>query len=59
MAAANAVQTPQGGTPPELMQEERRVSLRCRLTPQQLRLVMEKLGQPGLAFGLGRGGGPA
>jgi|GEM_PF-353114 len=59
VAAANAVQTPQGGTPPELMQEERRVSLRCRLTPQQLRLVMEKLGQPGLAVGLGRGGGPA
>ncbi len=55
VAAANAVQaTP--GSAPELVQEKRRVGLRCALTPDQLKLVMEKLGQPGLTFALpGRG----
>ncbi|MDR3682138.1 MAG: hypothetical protein P4L11_00310 [Geothrix sp.] len=49
VAAANAVQSAPGAAP-ELMQEKRRVSLRCALTAQQLKLVMEKLGQPGFTF---------
>jgi hypothetical protein len=49
VAAVNAIQaTP--GTAPELMQEKRRVGLRCALTTQQLKLVMEKLGQPWFSF---------
>lgn len=51
VAAADAVQSTPGAAP-ELMQEKRRVGLRCNLTPDQLKLVMEKLGQPGFAFGL-------
>ena len=55
VAAANAVQaTP--GSAPELMQEKRRVGLRCTLTADQLKLVMEKLGQPGFSFNLPGGG---
>jgi hypothetical protein len=55
VAAANAVQaTP--GSAPELMQEKRRVGLRCTLTSEQLKLVMEKLGQPGFSFNLPGGG---
>lgn len=50
VAAANAVQTAPGSAP-ELMQEKRRVGLRCALTAEQLKLVMEKLGQPGFSFG--------
>jgi len=49
VAAANAVQSGPGAAP-ELMQEKRRVGLRCALTPEQLKLVMEKLGQPGFTF---------
>ena len=45
VAVANTVQAAPGATP-ELMQEKRRVGLRCALTPEQLKLVMEKLGQP-------------
>jgi len=56
MAAANAVQSGSGAAP-ELMQEKRRVGLRCTLTDEQLKLVMEKLGQPGFSFNL-PGGGP-
>ncbi len=48
VAAANAVQSAPGAAP-ELMQEKRRVGLRCALTPEQLKLVMDKLGQPGLS----------
>ena len=55
MAAANAVQSAPGSAP-ELMQEKRRVGLRCTLTPEQVRLVMEKLGQPGFSFDLPLGG---
>ncbi len=55
VAAANAVQsTP--GTAPELMQEKRRVGLRCALSSEQLKLVMEKLGQPGFSFWKSKGG---
>jgi hypothetical protein len=50
VAAANAVQSAPGSAP-ELMQEKRRVGLRCALTTEQLKLVMEKLGQPGFSFG--------
>jgi len=49
VAAASAVQASPGSTP-ELMQEKRRVGLRCKLTTDQLKLVMEKLGQPGFSF---------
>lgn len=55
VAAANAVQSAPGATP-ELMQEKRRVGLRCTLTSEQLKLVMEKLGQPGFPFTLPGGG---
>ena len=58
VAATNAVQAAPGAAP-ELMQEKRRVSLRCSLTTQQLRLVMEKLGQPGFTINLSGGGGKA
>jgi hypothetical protein len=58
VAAANAVQAAPGGAP-ELMQEKRRVSLRCALTPQQLKQVMEKLGQPGFTLNLPGGSGRA
>jgi len=51
VAATNAVQ-PAPGAAPELMQEKRRVGLRCTLTTEQLKLVMEKLGQPGFSFKL-------
>jgi hypothetical protein len=34
------------------MQEKHRVGLRCALTPEQLKLVMEKLGQPGFSLTL-------
>ncbi|MBK9797354.1 MAG: hypothetical protein IPP58_12830 [Holophagaceae bacterium] len=55
VAAANAIQgTP--GSAPELLQEKRRVGLRCALTNEQLKLVMEKLGQPGFSFSLPQGG---
>lgn len=50
VAAADAVQSAPGAAP-ELMQEKRRVGLRCALTPDQLKLVMEKLGQPAFSFG--------
>jgi hypothetical protein len=56
VAATNAVQSAPG-TAPELMQEKRRVGLRCTLTPEQLRLVMEKLGQPGFSLNLPLGVG--
>src|SRR5512133_1478885 len=54
VAAANAVQSAPGPGPP-LMHEKRRVGLRCALTPEQLKLVMEKLGQPGFSFSLPAG----
>lgn len=55
VAATNAVQaTP--GSAPELMQEKKRVGLRCTLTADQLKLVMEKLGQPGFSLSLPGGG---
>ena len=57
VAAANAVQ-PAPGAAPELMQEKRRVGLRCTLTSEQLKLVMEKLGQPGFSFNRPSAGGP-
>ncbi len=49
VAATNAVQSVPGAAP-ELMQEKRRVGLRCTLTNDQLRMVMEKLGQPSFPF---------
>jgi hypothetical protein len=55
VAAAEAVQAAPGAAP-QLMQEKRRVGLRCNLTPKQLKLVMEKLGQPDFSFSLP--GGP-
>lgn len=55
VAAANAVQATPGAAP-ELIQEKRRVGLRCALTADQLKLVMEKLGQPGFSFTLPAGG---
>jgi hypothetical protein len=58
VAATNAIQAAPGAAP-ELMQEKRRVGLRCSLTAQQLKLVMEKLGQPGFSFSLTGGGGKA
>lgn len=54
VAAANAVQAAPGATP-KLLQEKRRVGLHATLTPEQLKLVMEKLGQPGFAFRLPAG----
>jgi hypothetical protein len=54
VAAANAVQSAPGAAP-ELVQEKRRVGLRCALTAEQLKLVMEKLGQPGFSFSLPTG----
>lgn len=51
VAAANAVQAAPGAAP-QLLQEKRRVGLRCALTPEQLKLVMEKLGQPDFSFTL-------
>jgi hypothetical protein len=61
VAAANAVQSAPG-TAPELMQEKRRVGLRCTLAPEQLKMVMDKLGQPGFSLRLPpappRGGEP-
>ncbi len=51
VAAANAIQAAPGSAP-ELMQEKRRVGLRCTLTQDQLKLLMEKLGQPGFSFKL-------
>lgn len=51
VAATNAVQATPGAAP-ELIQEKRRVGLRCALTADQLKLVMEKLGQPGFSFTL-------
>ena len=54
VAAANAVQSAPGAAP-ELMQEKRRIGLRCSLTAEQLKLVMEKLGQPGFSFHLPAG----
>jgi len=56
VAATNAVQSTPGAAP-ELMQEKRRVGLRCTLTSEQLRMVMEKLGQPSFPFKL-PGGSP-
>ena len=50
VAAANAVQSTPGGTPPELLQEKRRVGFRASLTQAQLKLIMEKLGQPGFTL---------
>ena len=55
VAAANAVQAAPGSAP-ELLQEKRRVGLRCALTSDQLKLVMEKLGQPGFSFDRPGGG---
>ncbi len=55
VAAANAVQSAPGAAP-ELMQEKRRVGLRCTLTTEQLKLVMEKLGQPGFSLDLPKEG---
>ncbi len=55
VAAVNAVQAAPG-VAPELMQEKRRVGLRCALTAQQLKLVMEKLGQPWISSSLSEGG---
>ena len=55
VAAVNAVQAAPGAAP-ELMQEKRRVGLRCALTAQQLKLVMEKLGQPWISSSLSEGG---
>jgi len=49
VAATNAVQSG-AGPAPELMQEKRRVGLRCTLTNEQLKMVMEKLGQPSFPF---------
>ena len=54
VAAANAVQAAPGAAP-ELLQEKRRIGLRCSLTADQLKLVMEKLGQPGFSFHLPAG----
>ncbi len=50
VALVSAVQPAPGAVPPELMQEKRRVGLRAALTDAQLKLVMEKLGQPMLSF---------
>ncbi|MDE3032161.1 MAG: hypothetical protein KGI56_00730 [Acidobacteriota bacterium] len=50
VALVSAVQPAPGAAPPELMQEKRRVGLRATLTDAQLKLVMEKLGQPMLSF---------
>lgn len=55
VAATNAVQSAPGAAS-ELMQEKRRVGLRCTLTAEQLKLVMEKLGQPGFSLHLPGGG---
>jgi hypothetical protein len=55
VAAANAMQAAPGSAP-ELLQEKRRVGLHCSLTLEQLKLVMEKLGQPGFSFSLPGGG---
>ena len=54
VAATNAIQGGPGAAP-ELMQEKRRVGLRATLTSEQLKLIMEKLGQPGFVLPLRRG----
>jgi hypothetical protein len=51
VALANTVQGGPGAAP-ELTQQKRRVGLRAHLTADQLKLVMEKLGQP--AFSISR-----
>lgn len=51
VAAISAVQPAPGVPAPELLQEKGRVGLRASLTEAQLKLIMEKLGQPGLSFG--------
>lgn len=53
-AAAGSVQS--GSTPPpDILKERTRAGLRMTLTAEQLKSVMEKLGQPYLSFGPGRG----
>lgn len=51
VAAISAVQPVPGSPAPELLQEKGRVGLRASLTDAQLKLIMEKLGQPALSFG--------
>ena len=51
VAAASAIQPTPGTVPPELLQEKGRVGLRATLTDSQLKLIMEKLGQPGFTLG--------
>ena len=51
VAAMSAIQPVPGAPAPELLQEKKRVGLRASLTDAQLKLIMEKLGQPGLSFG--------
>jgi hypothetical protein len=51
VAAISAVQPVPGAPAPELLQERGRVGLRASLTDAQLKLIMEKLGQPVLRFG--------
>lgn len=53
-AAAGSVQS--GSLPPpDILKERDRAGLRMTLTAEQVRLVMEKLGQPYLSFGPPRG----
>ncbi len=59
VAAVAAVQPTPGAPAPEVMQEKRRVGLRATLTDAQLKLVMEKLGQPAFSFSLSPGSAPA
>lgn len=56
VAVTNTVQAPPGATS-ALMQEKRRVGLRCTLSAEQLKLVLEKLGQPSAGL-LRAPGGP-
>ena len=51
VAATNAIQGAPGAAP-DLLQEKRRVGLRATLTTEQLKLIMEKLGQPGFTLAL-------
>ncbi len=51
VAVVNAVQPVPGASAPEVLQEKRRVGLRAALTDAQLKLIMEKLGQPYFSVG--------
>jgi hypothetical protein len=51
VAAAATVQGAPSAQAPEILQERRRIGLRCQLTGEQINQALAKLAQPGLSFG--------